>query len=206
MTDTHKRVLTSAVGLAILGAAAYFGLVQFLVTAIAVIMGVEILYAKIKTKSRWPLWVNLVFFSYWMIFIAAAYSVGQDPWSVFLLFLIISAADTGAWFFGRLIGGDKLWERITAGKTWSGIIAGMICGTVAAIMYGVIGAGIFLASLMWIGMAVATLSQYGDLTESWIKRKLGIKDFANTLPGHGGLADRFDGWIYVLPIAWLAML
>jgi phosphatidate cytidylyltransferase len=57
---------------------------------------------------------------------------------------------------------------------------------------------------MWIGIAVSLLSQYGDLAASAIKRKLGAKDFGNILPGHGGLADRFDGWIFVLPVAWLA--
>ena len=63
-----------------------------------------------------------------------------------------------------------------------------------------------MPQLMWIGISVALLSQYGDLTASWIKRKFGVKDFSNTLPGHGGLLDRFDGWIYVLPITWLAMI
>jgi len=206
MTEITKRILTSAGIVSVIGAAAYFGLIQYLTVAVAVIMGAEILHAKIKAKKRWPIWANLAFFSYWMLFIASAYYVGQDNWSMLLLLSIIVATDTGAWGFGKLIGGDKLWPSITAGKTWSGFIAGLICGTLAAVMYGVIGAGMFLASLMWIGISVAVLSQYGDLTASWIKRKIGIKDFPETLPGHGGFSDRFDGWIFVLPISWLAML
>ena len=205
MNNTTKRILTSIVMIAIIGAAAYFGFIRYLTIAIAVIMGLEILHGKIKAKARWPLWANFGFFSYWIIFIISAYFAGAKPWVMLLLFMIIAATDTGAWFFGKNFGGDKLWPSVSPGKTWSGHIAGLICGTFAGIMYGLLGTDVFLASLMWIGIGVATLSQYGDLAASWMKRKIGIKDFANTLPGHGGFADRFDGWIFVLPIIWLAL-
>ena len=65
--------------------------------------------------------------------------------------------------------------------------------------------GNYFSQLLWIGISIALLSQYGDLTSSWVKRKLGIKDFGTILPGHGGLIDRFDGWIYVLPLVWLIL-
>ena len=140
------------------------------------------------------------------IMLLAINSVGQRPWIVLLILLIICSADVGAWFFGRMIGGDKMWPKLSSGKTWSGQIAGILCGTFAAIMYGLLGADTFMPQLMWIGISVSLMSQYGDLTASYIKRKLGIKDFANILPGHGGVLDRFDGWIYALPIIWLVML
>jgi phosphatidate cytidylyltransferase len=59
---------------------------------------------------------------------------------------------------------------------------------------------------MWIGISVSLLSQYGDIAASALKRKLGVKDFGNLLPGHGGVIDRFDGWILVMPIVWLVMI
>ena len=136
----------------------------------------------------------------------AAYKLGTRPWVILLMFLIIAAADTGAWFFGKKFGGDKMWEKLSAGKTWTGQIMGIICGTLMAVMYGLLGTDTFMPQLLWIGMGVALLSQYGDLTASMIKRKLGLKDFSNILPGHGGLIDRFDGWVYVLQIIWLVML
>ena len=141
-----------------------------------------------------------------LLMLASVYAIGNRPWIILLLLLIISAADIGAWFFGRLLGGDKMWQRLSENKTWAGQIAGVICGTVMAVMYGLLGTDTFMPQLMWIGISVALLSQYGDLTASWIKRRMGIKDFGNILPGHGGLLDRFDGWIYVLPIIWLVML
>lgn len=147
-----------------------------------------------------------VFAALLVIMLLAINSVGQRPWIVLLVLLIICSADIGAWFFGRMIGGDKMWPKLSSGKTWSGQIAGIMCGTFAAIMYGLLGADTFMPQLMWIGISVSLMSQYGDLTASYIKRKLGIKDFANILPGHGGVLDRFDGWIYALPIIWLVML
>ena len=148
----------------------------------------------------------IVFFGWLILMLFAINSVGAKPWVVLLLLLTICAADTGAWFFGRMLGGDKMWERLSSGKTWSGQIAGVLCGTFASVMYGLLGADVFMPQLMWIGMSVSLMSQYGDLTASWLKRQLGIKDFGTILPGHGGVLDRFDGWIYVLPIAWLATL
>jgi len=141
-----------------------------------------------------------------ILMLGAINSVGTRPWIVLLLLLIIAGADIGAWFFGRLIGGDKMWERLSAGKTWSGQISGILCGTFASVMYGLLGADMFMPQLLWIGISVALMSQYGDLTASYIKRTLGIKDFGSVLPGHGGILDRFDGWIYALPLVWLVML
>jgi phosphatidate cytidylyltransferase len=141
-----------------------------------------------------------------LLLLPAIYTVGARPWIVLLLLLIICSADIGAWFFGRLLGGDKMWERLSSGKTWSGQIAGIICGTFAGVMYGLLGADTFMPQLMWIGISISLLSQYGDLTASYIKRKLGVKDFGAVIPGHGGVLDRFDGWIYALPLVWLIML
>jgi len=65
--------------------------------------------------------------------------------------------------------------------------------------------GTFVSQLVWIGIGISLLSQYGDLTASFVKRKLGIKDFSHVLGGHGGIIDRFDGWVYVLPIIWIVL-
>ena len=144
----------------------------------------------------------ICFLGWLLMMIGAAYVVGARPWIILWLFLIIAGADTGAWLFGKIFGGDKMWERLSQNKTWAGQIGGIICGTFMSILYGLLGTDVFRPELLWIGIGVSLLSQYGDLTASYIKRKLGIKDFGNLLPGHGGLIDRFDGWIYVLPLIW----
>ena len=121
-----------------------------------------------------------------------------------IMLMIIVGADIGGWVFGKLLGGDKMWENLSANKTWAGQIGGIFLGTLMSILYcELFGTNVFNA--IWVGMSVSLLSQYGDLTASFIKRRLGIKDYGNILPGHGGILDRFDGWIYVLPLLWLML-
>ncbi|MBQ2017389.1 MAG: CDP-archaeol synthase [Alphaproteobacteria bacterium] len=214
MSNTTKRIIAAiimtmaAVGIAVLQ---HFGFsaVRWAGVAIVIAMIVEYILCLKRVDRETVKSGKFIFggFLAWLcLMLAAIYFVGARPWIVLLLLLIICCADIGAWFFGRLIGGDKMWERMSAGKTWSGQIAGILCGTFAGIMYGLLGADTFMPQLMWIGISVSLLSQYGDITASWIKRKLGIKDFGTILPGHGGVLDRFDGWIYALPIVWLVML
>lgn len=227
VNNSIKRILVGAAMIlvaAVAAAAEYYGIpaVRHLVPAVVITMSIEWIWSvfnfsmkpfwkrekKPKTKlPAWRRWMGFIGIAYFVFVLhPAAESVGGRPWIVLLLLLIISAADTGAWLFGKIIGGDKMWPALSPGKTWSGQIAGILCGTAAAVIYGAVPTDRFLPQLMWIGMSVALMSQYGDLTASWLKRKLGIKDFSDALPGHGGLIDRFDGWIYVLPVVWLVML
>lgn len=214
MSNTAKRVIVGVimalvVALAALGA--YFGIpaVRYLSVLIVIGMIAEMVICIARTprdilKKNW---ISFGAFLLWLcVMLVAANYVGTRPWIMLLLLLIICCADIGAWFFGRMIGGDKMWERLSANKTWAGQIAGILCGTFASVMYGLLGADVFMPQLMWIGISIALLSQYGDLTASWIKREMGLKDFGRILPGHGGLLDRFDGWIYALPLIWLVML
>ena len=139
-----------------------------------------------------------------ILMLVSAYFVGARPWIMLWLLMIVVGADVGGWLFGRIFGGDKMWERISAHKTWSGQIGGIICGTVMSVLFfeyiKPFGNDVLFAILM--GISFSLLSQYGDLTASYIKRCLNIKDFGNIIPGHGGILDRFDGWIYILPLMW----
>lgn len=214
MSNTKQRIIVASImflGAILIGLAEYFGYhaVRYVGMLIVLAMMVEFIMclrrADSATKKENKILFS-VFFLWLVLMLASIYFVGNRPWIILLLLLIICATDVGAWFFGRLLGGDKMWERLSAAKTWSGQIAGIICGTFASVMYGLVGADVFMPQLMWIGISISLLSQYGDLTASWIKRKLGIKDFGTILPGHGGVLDRFDGWIYALPLVWLIML
>lgn len=213
MSNTAKRVLVGAImGLVVIaaGIGEYYGFnaVRYLGIFVVAMMIAEMIICMTRTprdvlKKNW--YSFGAFLALLIIMLGAVNHVGTRPWIMLLLLLIICAADIGAWLFGRLIGGDKMWERISPSKTWAGQIAGILCGTFASVMYGLLGTDMFMPQLMWIGISVSLLSQYGDLTASWIKRKMGLKDFGRILPGHGGMLDRFDGWIYVLPLIWLVM-
>lgn len=214
MSNTTQRIIVG-VGMAFVAALAalgeYFHLPAVRILGLVIVSAMIVEYILCLMRApRDTVMANLIpfigFMGLLVAMLAAINVVGTRPWIVLLLLMIICSADIGAWLFGRLIGGDKMWERLSSGKTWSGQIAGIICGTFAGVMYGLLGTDTFMPQLMWIGISVSLLSQYGDLTASWIKRKLGIKDFGTILPGHGGVLDRFDGWIYVLPLIWLVML
>ncbi len=214
MSNTKQRIVVGAIMALVAGLAAlgeYFGLPTVRVLGILVVLAMITEFVLcLRRAPRDVVRANKLslggFLAWLIVMLVAVYVVGARPWIVLLMLMIICAADIGAWLFGRLLGGDKMWERLSANKTWSGQIAGIACGTFAGVMYGLLGADTFMPQLMWIGISVSLLSQYGDLTASWIKRKLGIKDFGTILPGHGGMLDRFDGWIYVLPLVWFVML
>ncbi len=214
MSNTMQRVLVGIImGLIVVLAAVgeYFGIPAVRYLSMLVVFGMIIeMIVCLRRTSRDVIrqnWLSFGAFLVWLfVMFAAASFVGTRPWIMLLLLLTIASADIGAWFFGKKIGGDKMWERLSANKTWAGQIAGILCGTFASVMYGLLGADVFMPQLMWIGISISLLSQYGDLTASWIKRKMGLKDFGRILPGHGGLLDRFDGWIYALPLIWLVML
>ena len=214
MSNTTQRIIVGAAMGLVAGLAAvgeYFGIPAVRMLGITVVLAMIVEFVLCLRRAglavvRANMISCSVFLTLLVIMLAAINIVGARPWIVLLLLMIICAADIGAWLFGRFIGGDKMWERLSANKTWSGQIAGIICGTFASVMYGLLGTDTFMPQLMWIGISISLLSQYGDLTASWIKRKLGTKDFGTLLPGHGGVLDRFDGWIYALPLVWLVML
>lgn len=113
-------------------------------------------------------------------------------------FCVVWATDTAAFFAGRGIGGPKLAPRLSPSKTWAGLIGGMI-GAVA--LSALVVASTSLPPLLIAFSALlAILSQAGDLFESWLKRKAGVKDSGRLLPGHGGALDRLDGFAPVATI------
>ena len=140
---------------------------------------------------------------------AAAYSLIVLPVEVLLGALaIVIATDTGAYFSGRAIGGPKIAPKISPSKTWAGLGGGMVAaGLVSfAFFYSNVGERAFSAMALvalGIGAALAVVAQSGDFFESWLKRKAGMKDSSNLIPGHGGVFDRVDG---LLPVAIITLL
>ena len=117
-------------------------------------------------------------------------------------FFLLWANDTGAYFVGRSLGKNKLFERISPKKTWEGSIGGILSG----LLVGYINFLIFPNIELWVWLSVAIIvvlfGSLGDLVESLFKRSLKIKDSGNLLPGHGGVLDRFDGILISAPIVY----
>lgn len=114
--------------------------------------------------------------------------------------LLLSVIDVSAFIAGKSIGGPKLAPKISPGKTWAGLLGAML------------GAGLLLMlthrtapalQMALGGYLLAVVAQAGDLFESWIKRRAGVKDSGRLIPGHGGLLDRLDGYLTAVPLIWL---
>ncbi len=131
--------------------------------------------------------------------------------NVLFLALIVWASDVGAYATGRLVGGPRLAPRISPGKTWSGAAGGLL----AAVGVGY-GAALWIANpagnplplgrVALVSAALAMVAQLGDLLESALKRRFGVKDSGRLIPGHGGLLDRLDGFLAASPTAALLAL
>ena len=125
--------------------------------------------------------------------------------ALWLPFTVI-AADVGAYFAGRFIGGPKLAPKISPNKTISGAIGGQVAAVVVGTSYALyFGVGT-LTVIVLASLVTAIVSQIGDLTESAAKRSYGVKDASALIPGHGGLLDRFDGLIAAILAMALATL
>lgn len=116
--------------------------------------------------------------------------------AIIYLFAIVWTTDTAAYFVGRTIGGPKLWPRVSPKKTWSGAIGGTLAATAlgaAVVMhYGQTA----MVPIVLVGIVLSIVSQGGDLFESAVKRRFGVKDASNLIPGHGGVMDRLDGFLF----------
>lgn len=116
----------------------------------------------------------------------------EDAGTAALLWVIgiVVASDVLGYFAGRMIGGPKFWPAVSPKKTWAGTVAGWIGA--AAVGAGFAAAGLAPWSIVPLSAVVALAGQMGDIAESWIKRRSGVKDSSRLIPGHGGLMDRFD--------------
>ncbi|MEL7011666.1 MAG: phosphatidate cytidylyltransferase [Pseudomonadota bacterium] len=136
------------------------------------------------------------FFAFYVWILIACYAIvllrdlGGFTW-FFWAISVIAVTDIGGYFAGRLIGGPKFWPAISPKKTWSGTVAGWVMAAgVGAFMMAYLDVG---ALLIAASVLVSFAAQIGDIAESAIKRRSGVKDSSNLIPGHGGVLDRFDG-------------
>jgi phosphatidate cytidylyltransferase len=120
--------------------------------------------------------------------------------ALMLILLVVWVTDIGGYFAGRSIGGPKLWPRISPKKTWAGAVGGFVASLVISGGFAAFGLG-KTGPMLLLGATLSIASQLGDLFESAVKRRFGVKDSSHIIPGHGGLLDRLDGFVAAVVLA-----
>ncbi|MEM7626236.1 MAG: phosphatidate cytidylyltransferase [Planctomycetota bacterium] len=138
---------------------------------------------------------------------------GYSAWVIGAILLVVKSCDIGAYFTGRFLGRHKLIPWLSPGKTWEGLVGGMAFAALWAVVFTLIGnrAAPEHAIAVWFavpaGLLLGLLGQVGDLVASLLKRDAGVKDWAATIPGFGGVMDVADSLLIVAPVAyWLLVL
>lgn len=138
------------------------------------------------------------------------YTLADGKALLMTMFVMIWLNDTGAFLVGSMIGKHKLFPRISPKKSWEGFIGGVVfailAGVLAKVLFPVYFESISLIGLAGLGLVVGIFATWGDLAESLIKRTLGVKDSGNILPGHGGILDRIDSLLLVVPASLLYLI
>ena len=193
MWELVRMVARDVPGLAIgLGVAGAVCLLGALMAGLVALLAVPVVLGAIAVRRH-----RIMYLLYAAVVMAGAYGLillrdAPDGliWLIWLV-LVVVVTDVAGYFAGRMIGGPKFWPAISPKKTWSGTVAGWIgAGGLGAVFIPLTGGG---PGLIMISMIASFASQMGDIAESAVKRRTGVKDSSSLIPGHGGVLDRFDG-------------
>ena len=197
MSDLAKRSLAAVAMIAVALAVTYVGGFLFALFVAAAATAVYWEWSKL-TKGWGVQWMLLGFVYCLLPALALLFlreRAGDGLNLVLWVFIVTWSTDIGAYFAGRSIGGPKLAPAISPNKTIAGLVGGMVA---AALLGGLWAWATGLPSLLYLlGAPMAAAAQGGDLFESWMKRRAGVKDSGTLLPGHGGVFDRLDGLLVV---------
>lgn len=157
-----------------------------------------------KTLANWLWTVGGIFYIGWMLghFIPLRELEQGRDWVILALFTTF-AADSGAYLIGRAWGRHSVVPKISPGKTWEGTFAGLIAGIAAAVaLNAILGLPISYWQVSLLGFLIAAVAFVGDLVESMLKRKAGVKDAGRLIPGHGGILDRLDSVVFTVVLVY----
>ncbi|MEM9106234.1 MAG: phosphatidate cytidylyltransferase [Pseudomonadota bacterium] len=169
----------------------------------AVVLGIVRL---VERENVWPS-IGIIYAGIAGVAFAALRDSGPLGFAVIIfLFAVIWCTDIFAFFGGRTFGGPKLAPAISPNKTWSGFASGLIGGVLAGVIAALFVSESGLAWVVLLATIVSVAGQVGDLFESGLKRKFGVKDSGNLIPGHGGVMDRVDSLIFAAFAACIVAL
>ncbi|MDF1793387.1 MAG: phosphatidate cytidylyltransferase [Thalassobaculaceae bacterium] len=177
------------------------------VACAAVTVPISVLIAR-QLRVVGPIWVGVAIVGTVFPALALVWMRSHIDFGLLtVLYVIASVAftDVGAYAAGRTLGGPKLLPKVSPSKTWAGLGGGMLGSILVAGVFTLIHEDARGAALVPLAIAIAVIAQAGDLLESAVKRHFKVKDSGSLIPGHGGILDRVDGQMTVLPVVALAM-
>jgi len=196
---THAQIFA---GVFLIAAAAVTVSGWFIAGFAAVIAGSAIAFLLSSDERRWVAAVGTLYAglpAVALIWFRSDIRLGLE--SLVFLLVVVWATDIGAFLAGRVIGGPKLWTKVSPNKTWAGLLGGVTAAAVLGSAYvASLGGGTSARTIALAGF-LAVVSQAGDLFESGLKRAHGVKDSSNLIPGHGGFMDRVDGLVFAAVVA-----
>jgi len=203
LTVVGARTLPVMVaGIAMLSGAGWIEAVQGEAAYVVVLAGFGVAAVALLAPVRRG-WAALgSFYALAALIASLAVRLDQSWGFVALMFvlLVVWGTDIGGYFAGRSIGGPKLWPRVSPKKTWAGAIGGFLVSLAIAAGFAALGLG-RTGPVLLLGGIFSIGSQLGDLFESAVKRRFGVKDSSHIIPGHGGLMDRLDGFVAAIVLA-----
>lgn len=143
-------------------------------------------------------------------YFAAVRNLADGEWWLLLTLVSVWVADSAAYLIGTPLGKHKMSPRLSPKKSWEGYLGGLVFSTLGAPLFGLLFANLGMPSnsafsavnLAILGFVIGALTTLGDLAESMIKRQMKMKDASQLLPGHGGIFDRIDSWLWALPLGY----
>ena len=212
-SDLGVRTASAIVMVALAGTALWLGGWVFVAFAVLIGIGVYFEWCGLVwrfVESAWGRWLWLA---------TGLLYIGGSLWSLIglrhfwiqpalLVIALVIGIDVGAYFFGKTFGGPKIAPRISPSKTWAGLLGGVVGAALVQVTNGFfnprglsnLSSVLGVIVLILTSCAFAITAQAGDFFQSWMKRRAGVKDSGNFIPGHGGLFDRVDG---LLALLWL---
>lgn len=162
---------------------------------------------KVTIRTAGLMFIGIVYVGIGFYYIAVTRQLPGGLFWTFLLLASIWGSDAGAYFVGKAIGKNKLWPMISPNKTIEGAAGGIVIAILIALLFAGFSGGLLsFGRAVLIGLSASVVGQLGDLAQSAYKRVYGIKDSGTLLPGHGGILDRCDSWIFVFPFVHMVML
>lgn len=186
----------------------YYFLMPVLLVSFIVIFCYEILSGNVEIQRGSATLMGLIYVPVMFGHLFLFETVNKGAYYMWLIFVIAFTTDTAAYFIGKSIGNRKIAPLISPKKTIAGSVGGVVVAALCTILYGTILSSYFSFVLPWylyliIGVFGSIAGQCGDLMASMIKRKAKIKDFGTILPGHGGILDRFDSILFIIPLIYI---